>query len=332
MPGVGRRQLLVGAGAALAVGGAPPFVRSARADTVKVGATTRSMVFFPLFAGQKQGFWDAEGMQLEIVVFGSAPKGVQAAISDSVQVSCLGPENALRVNPRGANLRMLAGLANAPVYSIVAQGKFKKPADLRGRKLAVTNIRVSLGTLVTHTMEQLGLKYPADYTLVEIPGTPEIWTAIQKGVVDGGIVSVPLNFVAADTGFTIIAEIPDHLPNYQFQTIQVREDYGAKHRDVVVRFLKGYLRTIQWFYEKRDEVVALIQEIQRLEGRHARQAWDYWTGRKILPPDGRLSMAGTRGVYDLLRKHGEIGPDVPSPEVWVDESFLAEAQRQLGRR
>jgi hypothetical protein len=26
-------------------------------------------------------------------------------------------------------------------------------------------------------------------------------------------------------------------------------------RDVVVRFLKGYLRTIQWFYEKRDEVI-----------------------------------------------------------------------------
>jgi ABC-type nitrate/sulfonate/bicarbonate transport system substrate-binding protein len=331
MADIGRRRLMAGGLAATALASAPGIVGRARAESVKVGATTRSMVFFPLFAGQKKKFWDAEGMQLEIVVFGSASKGVQAAISDSVQINCLGPENALRVNPRGADLRMLAGLANAPVYSIVAQGKFKKAADLKGKKLAVTNIRVALGMLTTYTMEQLGLKYPADYALVEIPGTPEIWAAIDKGVVDGGIVSVPLNFVAADKGFTIIAEIPDYLPDYQFQSIQVRAEYGAHHRDVVVRFLKGYLRTIQWFYASRDETIALIQEIQRLDAKHARQAWEYWTTRKVLPPDGRLSMAGIKGVYDLLRKHGDIGADVPSPEQWVDESFLQEAQRQLGR-
>ncbi len=331
----GRRQVLVGAGAAAAataLGDVAPFVRAARAETIKVGATTRSMAFFPLFAGQKKGFFEAEGLQVEIVVFGSAPKGVQATISDSVQIGHIGPENTLRVNPRGANLRMLAGLTNSPVYSIVAQGKFKKPADLKGARLAVTNIRVALGTLFTHTMEQLGLKYPEDYTLVEVPGTPEIWAAIQKGVVDGGIISVPLNFVAADKGFTVIAEIPDHLPDYQMSAVQVKADYGAQHRDVVVRYLKGYLRTIQWFYGNRDEVIALIQELQRLEPKHARLAWEYWTSRKVLPPDGRLSMAGIRAVQDLLKKRGDLGADVPAAEQWVDESFLQEAQRQLGRR
>ena len=334
MGGHGRRRFLAGAAAAVAVTGlsaAPPFVGRARAEAVKVGATTRSMVFFPLFAGQKKGFWEPEGMQLEIVVFGSASKGVQAAISDSVAVSCLGPENSLRVNPRGADLKMLAGLANVPVYSIVAQGKYKTAADLKGKKLAVTNIRVALGMLTTYTMERLGLAYPADYTLIEIPGTPEIWAAIQKGAVDGGIVSVPLNFAAADQGFTIIAELPDYLPQYQFQCIQVRGAWAAQHGETVVRFLKGYLRTIRWFHERRDEVIQTIQEVQRLEPKHARQAWEYWTTRKVLPADGRLSRAGVQGVYDLLRKHGDIGPDTPTPERWVDESFLEEAQRQLGR-
>jgi ABC-type nitrate/sulfonate/bicarbonate transport system substrate-binding protein len=332
MANVGRRRMLVGAVAATALAGAPPLVRLARAETIKVGATTRSMVFFPAFAGQKKGFFEAEGLQIEIVVFGSSPKGVQAMISDSIQIGHVGPENVLRVNPRGANIRMLAGLANSPVYSIVAQAKFKKPADLKGAKLAVTNIRVALGTLFTYTMEQLGLKYPADYTLVEVPGTPEIWAAIQRGVVDGGIVAAPINFVAADKGFTIIAEIPDHLPEYQFNTVGVNADYGAQHRDVVVRYLKGYLRTIRWFYGNRDEAIALIQELQRLEPKHARQAWEYWTSRKILPPDGRLSMAGIRAVQELLKKRGDLGADVPSAEQWVDESFLLEAQRQLDRR
>ena len=331
MAQLGRRKVLTGA-AATALAAAPPLVRVARAEAVKVAATTRSMVFFPFFAGQKKGFFDAENLQLEIVVTGSAPKTVQAAISNSVQISALGPENALRVNPRGANLRMLAGLANVPVYSIVALGKYKKAADLKGKKLAVTNIRVALGTLVTYTMEQLGLKYPADYSLIEIPGTPEIWAAIQKGVVDGGIVSVPLNFVAADQGFTIIAEIPDYLPEYQFSCIQVTAEYGAQHREQVVRFLKGYLRTIQWFHGNRDETIAMIQDMQRLEPKHARQAWEYWTGRKVLPPDGRMSMAGIRAVTDLLKKLGDVGSDVPSAEQWVDESFLQEAQRQLGKR
>ena len=332
MSTIGRRGVLVGAVTATALASVAPFVRVARAETIKIGATTRSMVFFPLFAGQKKGFFEIEGLQVEIVVFGSSPKGVQATIADSVQIGHIGPENTLRVNPRGANLRMLAGLANSAVYSIVAQGKFKKPADLKGAKIAVTNIRVALGTLVTHTMARLGLQYPADYTLVEIPGTPEIWAAIQKGVVDGGIVSVPFNFVAADKGFTIIAEVPDHLPDYQFVAVQVKADYGAQHRDVVVRYLKGYLRTIQWFYANRDEAVAMIQEMQRLEPKHARLAWEYWTSRKILPPDGRLSMTGIRAVQDLLKKRGDVGADVPSAEQWVDESFLEEAQRQLGRR
>ena len=86
------------------------------------------------------------------------------------------------------------------------------------------------------------------------------------------------------------------------------------------------------FYGSRDEVIAMIQDIQRLDPGHARQAWEYWTNRKVLPPDGRLSLAGIKGVYDLLRKRGDLGADVPSPEQWIDESFLQEAQRQLGRR
>jgi hypothetical protein len=45
-----------------------------------------------------------------------------------------------------------------------------------------------------------------------------------------------------------------------------------------------------------------------------------------------MSMAGIRAVSELLKKRGDLGPDVPSAEQWVDESFLQEATRQLGRR
>lgn len=307
----------------------PLGVAPAAAEAIKIGATSRSMIFFPLFAAQKKGFFEAEGLQVEIPVFGSSSKATQALISDSIQFGHTNPENVFRVNPRGAGLKIIGGLTNAPTFSIVAQAKYKKVADLKGARMAVTNIRTGLGTMFTFVMEKNGLKYPGDYALVEVPGTPDIWRSIERGAVDGGIVSWPFNFVAQDKGFTVLADVPDFLPEYQFNAIQVRADWAAKNRDVVVRYLKAYLRTTRWFHDNRDEAVALIQELVKLDPKNAARAWEFWTSKKVLPRDGRATVAGLKANQDLLRQRGETGLDA-SVEPYLDESFLAEAQRQLG--
>lgn len=100
---------------------------------------------------------------------------------------------------------------------------------------------------------------------------------------------------------------------------------------MLVRYLRGLLRTMDWLYSQKDEFVPIAARLLSLEPRYAGVGWDTYTGKNVWPRDGRPTTNGIAKVIDILAQQGTFGSNPPpQPGEFVDLSYIDEAQRTLG--
>src|ERR1044072_5373650 len=102
----------------------------------------------------------------------------------------------IRPVEKGAALKIVGGLINAPVYDLYAGPKYKSIRDLKGTTIGVTGLITSDTILMKKMLKANGLEYPRDYAMLAIGGTPERWLAMQTGNIAAGNFWPPFTFAA----------------------------------------------------------------------------------------------------------------------------------------
>src|SRR3990170_5723322 len=78
---------------------------SATAQSVKAGYTSKTIFFLPFFIGQKRGFYQAEGLKVELVYMGSPSVNLQALVAGQIDFSNINPDGIVLFNEKGGNLK-----------------------------------------------------------------------------------------------------------------------------------------------------------------------------------------------------------------------------------
>ncbi len=63
---------------------------------------------------------------------------------------------------------------------------------------------------------------------------------------------------------------------------------------------------------------------------YARRGIDYWTRNRLFPIDGSVTMEGMKKNIEFQAKDGLLKEPLPSAEKYVDDSYLRQAQSQMG--
>jgi hypothetical protein len=63
---------------------------------------------------------------------------------------------------------------------------------------------------------------------------------------------------------------------------------------------------------------------------YARQGIDYFTKNKIFPIDGAVTLDGLKVNIDVQFRDGVLKEPLPSPERYTDQSYVRQAQKELG--
>ena len=111
----------------------------------------------------------------------------------------------------------------------------------------------------------------------------------------------------------------------------MRADWARENRAVLVRYLRAFLRRMEWVYTQKDEFVAIAARLLDFEPRYAAAAWEVYSGKQLWPRDGRPTEAGMNKVIGILAEQGTFGSNPPptAPQ-FFELSYLEEAQRSLG--
>ncbi len=124
---------------------------------------------------------------------------------------------------------IIGGIINGLSQSIHGRAKIIKPmticaaphsartASLRGQR--------SLSGVCSRPR---GWKYPRDYKLINVGGTPQALAALASGQIAAAPLSLPVNFVAEEQGFNTIGRFIDVIPHYQLSVYSVLRPWAEK--------------------------------------------------------------------------------------------------------
>ena len=240
-------------------GDGAPAAAAAPAGQAAPGGTLRlgyfpNVTHAPAVIGVEEGLFEAalgEGVDLEVVTFGSGTEAVEALFSGAIDASFIGPNPAINgfAKSDGEALRIVAGTTSGGASLVVREG-IDTPADLAGTTLATPSLGNTQDVALRAWLAEQGLE--ADATGggdVEIrpQENGDTLTAFQDGVLDGAWVPEPwATRLVLEGGGKVLVDEAELWPGGDFVTthLMVATEYLVEEQAIVRSLLEGLLEAI----------------------------------------------------------------------------------------
>jgi NitT/TauT family transport system substrate-binding protein len=238
----------------------------------------------PIMIAQDAGIFQKHGLEVDLQTIAGA-QSIAALVSGQIQASSGGSADILGAAVSGADPVVLAVLDASFPGQLYASPRIKTAADLKGKKVAVSNPGSSFDVVARESLPKMGLQPDKDVTLITTGSVANAVAALAAGAVDASPVQTGPDSVKLDgLGFHPIYDMTD--VQSAGDAITVMRSYLTAHPDVVQRFIDALVEADA--RERSDKPFA-IQEIQKRLGLNDAATQDavytFFIKPNILPPD-----------------------------------------------
>ena len=309
----------------------PAFVAAQARSKFPVSASSKVLGYGPLWAADKKGFFQREGLDVEVIVTNGTAPSMQALVAESIHATLAANDGVIGLVEKGVDLAIIAA-GSKTTHMILGGKNIKSYEDLRGATLGSSTLTSGTAFLLKRVLKAHGLEYPRDYSLVNVGGSGPALIALSTGKVAAGILSVPISFRAQEMGLNLIGKVSDVFPNYLLSSFSVRRKWASEHRQEVVRFVKALLQARKWLEDNRTTGAEFLAQELKLKPELARLGLDYYLEHRAWAPDLSIDLNGLKTVIEVYAEQADIKGPIPAPEKYVDLSYLEQALKELGWR
>ena len=97
-----------------------------------LGASSKTLGYSPLWVGTKKGFFEQQGLDVQLVLLRGMPMTVQALSAGSLHIGSGGAEPYIDASERGLDFILTGGVINGTAQFIIAAKHINGYEDLRG--------------------------------------------------------------------------------------------------------------------------------------------------------------------------------------------------------
>ena len=290
---------------------------------------------WPLYVAQQKKILEKNGVQLEVIIIRGATNLVRAVLSETVPIGRISPDYVIGAIEKGAKVRIVTANMEKIPYDIYARPEIKTGADLKGKTLGVSTLTGGTTLMVHEVLEKAYRLKESDYKLLVVGTSPERYAALKGGSVQASFMGPPFTFRAAKDGFRKLANFHEHLGPILFTTDFAHANYLKSNRTEIVRYLKTMIEATRWLYDpkNREEALAIHMKVLKSPRESAEEDYKYLVQDfQPFPRDGTVTKVSFDKTMDLRAKEGAYqGKKVPPASDYVDNSFIEEALKQLGK-
>jgi NitT/TauT family transport system substrate-binding protein len=297
---------------------------------VLIGTTSKTVGYMAPWVAKVKGFFQAEGVRVDIPILRSATTGIQALVGGSTQFDATTADAMITAVDKGQELELIGGIINGATYRLVATKKFQSFKDLKGATIGVSSLTSGSTVLLRLMLEKNGIHYPRDFTLLSVGGTPERLAALESGRLDATLLAAPLSYKAVDLGYTKIGDVYEYVNHYQLSGLAVTKRWARDNPDTVKKVLRGLIRGFQWLHQNKEEAITFISSELKLERRYAEAGWEEYARSKAWPPKGDIDVEGVKTQIQILAQRDNTSGPLAPAEKYINLSYLRAAQKELG--
>jgi len=314
------RRLRLSISLALVVAGVLGIAGQGVAETLRAGkAFPTAFGFVPLDVGVREGIFKKYGLDVEITSFGGAPMLVQALTADAVDIGLDGGSDIAMI-AKGLPGLGVGAIGNAPLeITIVAAPNttMKTVADLKGKRIAVSQVSTLTGWLVSEISRQQGWGMKGIELVAS--GTGGLASLIA-GNVDGFTIdlSTALQLQRQGKG-KLFLKFGDYVKDFHAYVFIANKALIDHHPDTLRKFLKAWYETIAFMRANKAQSVAIAAQIQHVDPDISSSTYDVMM--PSFSSDGRFSK---KALGIMARSFVDLGvlDKAPDAEKLVTEAYL----------
>lgn len=248
--------------------------------------------------GWAEGWFDQEtGVTSNFKTFDSGADVILAMASGDLDIASLGSTPTAVALSRGIDLKIVAiEMDLGDNEALIVNKTIQSVADLKGKKIGVP----FGSTAHYHLMRVLQLYdlKESDLTVIDM-GAMEAAGAFKGGLIDGAWIWDPgYSAMIKSGGHVLMASGTVGKMGYPtWNNIVVRTKFAEDHPETLEKWLKAFMRTINYYHEKPEDAALIVSK---------RLGTDFETAKKLMRGFGFLKL-DEQVSKNWLATPGEVG-------------------------
>jgi NitT/TauT family transport system substrate-binding protein len=268
-----------------------------------------------LMTAVKQKFFEREGFKTTLLII-TSNLGLTSQTVGEIDYTLFGAASGILAAAQGLPIKIVHFGFKFADYTLVARPEFKNVGQLRGKKIAVSGFSGSIYSSTRAMLSGAGLDPDKDVTILQVGREDVRLQALFSGSIDATALPAPLQAVAEEKGFSLVADIEGKF-EIPLSGLTVTDKKLRENPEEVKKVIKVLQDGSRFYLNRPAESVALYMDWLKLPKPIAERA--YTRSLRFVSPDGMGKETAISNQLEIVRKATKR--DVKQEDV-IDFSLL----------
>jgi ABC-type nitrate/sulfonate/bicarbonate transport system substrate-binding protein len=291
---------------------------------IKMSFAAISGAVAPLWVAKDLGFFEKNGLDVDLVLIQSGPRSVSALLSGEMPVINTGANSAIAANLGGSKEPVvIATFYNTLVFSVMGKPELGNIKSLKGKVVGVTQSGSLSDFTARLVLSQAGLVPQRDVRLLPTGDYNGMIVSMSKGIVDAGVVSPPSTLKARKMGFREILDVGASGVEYAGTSMATTRSFARESPDVPRRVVKALVEAIHLLKTDKTESLRVLAHWTKTQERDVLdELYETYSGKYLL----RTPLPSEKGIQAVLDSLSDRVPTAKSakPQDFFDDGFVRE--------
>ncbi|MEM8859924.1 MAG: ABC transporter substrate-binding protein [Chloroflexota bacterium] len=213
----------------------------------------------------EKGIYEEYDLDVNLVFIEGGSTATSAMIAGEMDICQIAGSAVVNGVVGGADIKIIAGLFNTYVYSLMVTPEIASADDLVGKALAVSSFGGSSDTAMRAVVESLGLVPDGDVAIISVGGQSKRLAAMESGAAAGTVVSVPQTAQARELGYQELVNMADLNVPFQHTALVTSEALLNENPETVERFLMATIDAIGQMKQDKEGVIEVLAQYLLLD-------------------------------------------------------------------
>src|SRR5581483_1025255 len=281
----------------------------------------------------EKGIFKENGLDVDMKSISGGAQTSAALLANQINIGQFGGSEALSATAAGADLVVIGDMAPVYPYILYAQKSIKTVADLKGKKIGVSNVGGSSDIATRAALKKEGLDPEKDVQIVAVGSHANRTAALLAGSIDAGVDDPPEDEELVKAGLNALIDLAAlKLPTAN-TAIVVQRSWLDANKDAAQAYIDStVIARAAMLKDKAGTLGVLDKYFKKALGEAGVRAFDFFlAGKNAVTPQYPFPAIEQFGpaVEELSPKNPKI-KDVDLKKL-IDASYVKSAQdRKLG--
>jgi NitT/TauT family transport system substrate-binding protein len=284
---------------------------------------------WPVYIADQQGFFRAEGLNVNIVTSGSNVNTINLVATAGTDFGLDGSDIEIEAAARKLPIKIIAPEFGPNPYNLVATPAIGSWSDLKGKRIVLGSPQ-DVSSLTFETMAEAQHLSRADFDVSASPSSSSRYAALLSGSVEATVLSQPFDILAQEHGLHVLQPASSIIKTWADTCFMVNTQWASSpaNHDAGVRFVRALRRAVQFGYANEDGAVAALIKATNIAPSTAAKSYDVdFRQKRVFTINDKTNLAVGLAAMAALAVSGGAILTAPGLDEYFDPTYLQGSAR-----